>query len=367
MSGLVRGSPFTLDCADTSEINVYFQVNKPQYKTCFIFLATDAEKLASATNLLIVRCSERVYAILILMLRYGFIGGALGACLRFIIVPSYGFGKESDFQVIWLTMLVNVIAGLLAGAFISFNPEDKDNKLFVGGFLGGFSTVAAVSLHSSNFLEHPDILSRLGLAGIPISFLAVVVVAVLYITIINYFGCFLACKISYSLMTSARADVVHRGMSKLTQIPYIRQILGIVLFGAIILRTINYDELFPQLLVFSALLVLVFGGFGTILRLFLLERFDKNPTRTLLYINIVSSLLIVVVFLFNAKFGSENVYSYMICGALMTGFCGGFSSLSALAIDCTKNGHTLKKLTTTAVVCTLSSLMLFLLLYLIVM
>jgi fluoride ion exporter CrcB/FEX len=94
-----------------------------------------------------------------------FFAGTLGALLRYGIAVVFQTVNISD---LFSTLVVNLTAGFLAGIIITANNDalsvrlQKYETAVVGGFLGGFSTVAAVS--SANFMlmfVHAQIFSGL--------------------------------------------------------------------------------------------------------------------------------------------------------------------------------------------------------------
>jgi fluoride ion exporter CrcB/FEX len=78
-----------------------------------------------------------------------FLAGATGAILRYAITAVF-FGKLVDET--FTTLGVNLVAGLIAGFVVTIGANGlvsnflkKYETVVVSGFLGGFSTVAAVS------------------------------------------------------------------------------------------------------------------------------------------------------------------------------------------------------------------------------
>ena len=89
-------------------------------------------------------------------LLYVAFGGAIGACLRYVLGlaalrslgPDYPYG----------TMAANVLGGFLMGVlagWLAFKVSGGENlKLFLGvGLLGGFTTFSAFSLDAMTMLE----------------------------------------------------------------------------------------------------------------------------------------------------------------------------------------------------------------------
>jgi fluoride ion exporter CrcB/FEX len=91
-----------------------------------------------------------------------FLAGATGALLRHLItVGFYSRGIDKLF----ITLGVNLVAGLIAGFLITINANGLVSKLLkkyetvvIGGFLGGFSTVAAVSWMNYELLSNAQLL-----------------------------------------------------------------------------------------------------------------------------------------------------------------------------------------------------------------
>ncbi len=89
-----------------------------------------------------------------------FLGGGLGASLRFLIGESLRPMLKSGFP--WPTLAINVIgcalAGFLAARFGLNNPEHPWRAFILVGVLGGFTTFSAFGLESLTLAQQGRIL-----------------------------------------------------------------------------------------------------------------------------------------------------------------------------------------------------------------
>jgi fluoride ion exporter CrcB/FEX len=271
--------------------------------------------------------------------------------------------------------MVNILAGCLAGLTLALNLQTKHNMFLVGGFLGGVSTVSAVSMqvgHFQNLYTVATFLEEYLNTNFFITPAGILTIGFL-ILLLNYYGCFLACRLGYRFGTHKHIE--QRCSVLLDKIKH-PAIGGISLFGITIIALflvyclvrfftthlpsgdtiLDYDFFTFTSLTF--VLTIFAGGVGVVLRLFILQQVKFNKTVALFGINMAASVLIMF-FVFPLHFGmfEESHLSNVIQSALMAGFCGGFSSLSALVIDGVKNKGAPRKLIATAFFCTLASVL----------